>query len=400
MFPRGGQIINNEKDSKMDFSIPADVSKDVERFREFIKTHVKSELVGWNKNREIPRKFFHTLGDGGWYGMKVKSEDLTRGSALREALLAEEVAKVSPGVAVAILAHIDLGLSGLHLFGSKRLRKKLGVPAAQGKKLMCLGNTESIAGSDVAGIAMQAKKVDGGWLLNGTKSYVTNGAMADLGVITAVSDPEAPRSGRLSMFLVDLNNDGVRKKKLNKQVWIPSDLTRLQFTDVFVPDSHILGTQGKGLQQVLTVFTYSRVPIAALTLGTAVGAFELALDHANKRKVFGQKISDLQAKSFEFADFYAQIEAARLMLWKACWKVDIHEDFLQESSLAKYLAVEVAREVTMWAADIFGAASVVYEHPIHKFPMDAWAASLGEGTQDVQKLVIFRELMKRYHTGQ
>ncbi len=136
----------------MDFSIPADIPKDVERFREFIKTHVKSELTGWNKNREIPRKFFHALGDGGWYGMKVKSEDLTRGSALREALLAEEVAKVSPGVAVAILAHIDLGLSGLHLFGSKRLRKKLGVPAAQGKKLMCLGNTESIAGSDVAGI--------------------------------------------------------------------------------------------------------------------------------------------------------------------------------------------------------------------------------------------------------
>jgi alkylation response protein AidB-like acyl-CoA dehydrogenase len=382
----------------MDFSIPAEVSKDLILYRDMIKTHVKSQLTAWNKKREIPRDFFKTLGAGGWYGLRTQHEDLARGSVLREALMAEEVAKVSPGVAVAILAHIDLGLSGLFHFGSKQLRKKFGIPAVQGKSLMCLGNTENIAGSDVAGIAMQAKKIDDGWLLNGTKSYVTNGAIADLGVITAVSDPAAPRSGRLSMFLVDLNDDAVRRKKLNKQVWIPSDLTRLQFTDVFVPDNHLVGTQGKGLQQVLTVFTNSRVPIAAMTLGTAVGAFELALDHANKRKVFGQTISNFQAKSFEFADLYAKIEAARLVLWKACWKVDNGEDFRQESSLAKYLAVEVAREVTLWAADIFGAASVVYEHPIHKFPMDAWAASLGEGTQDVQKLIIFRELMKQYHT--
>jgi alkylation response protein AidB-like acyl-CoA dehydrogenase len=381
----------------MDFSLPAKVSKDLLQYREVIKTQVKSRLSAWNKNREIPRDLFQTLGAGGWYGLKASNGDLARGSVLREALLAEEISKTSPGVAVAVLAHIDLGLSGLYHFGSKYLRKKYGIPAVEGKTLMCLGNTENIAGSDVAGIAMQAKKIDGGWLLNGTKAYVTNGAIADFGVITAVSDPDAPRSGRLSMFLVDLNDDSVRRKKLNKQVWIPSDLTRLQFTDVIVPDNHRVGTRGQGLQQVLAVFTNSRVPIAAITLGTAVGAFELALDHASKRRVFGQKITELQAKSFEFADLYAKIEAARLMLWKACWKVDNGEDFRQESSLAKYLAVEVAREVGMWAADIFGAASVVYEHPIHKFPMDAWAASLGEGTQDVQKLIIFRELMKQFH---
>jgi alkylation response protein AidB-like acyl-CoA dehydrogenase len=380
----------------MDFSIPAELSKELERFQEFIKSHLKSELSVWNKTREIPRQFFQALGDGSWYGLESKNDDLTKGSALREALLAEAVAKVSPGVAVAILAHIDLGLSGVYLFGSKPIRKKFGIPAIEGKTIMCLGNTENIAGSDVAGIAMHAKRADGGWLLEGTKSYVTNGAIADVGVITAVTDPDAPRTGRLSMFLVDLGDDGVRRKKLNKQVWIPSDLTRLQFNNVFVPDDHLLGTRGRGLQQVLTVFTHSRVPIAALTLGTAAGAFELAVGHAKKRTIFGQKILNFQAKSFEVSDFYAKIEAARLMLWKACWKVDKGEDYRQASSLAKYLAVEAAREVTVWAADIFGAASVVYEHPIHKFPMDAWAASLGEGTQDVQKLVIFRELMKHF----
>jgi alkylation response protein AidB-like acyl-CoA dehydrogenase len=380
----------------MDFSIPHDLIEDLERFKKFIKTHIEPQLTTWNQKKEIPRQLFRALGESGWYGLQLRDNQLVTGSALREAMLAETVAKVSPGVAVAILAHIDLGLAGLYLFGSEHLQKEFGVPAVQGKSLMCLGNTESNAGSDVAGIAMTVKKVDDGWLLNGTKAYVTNGNIADWAIVNAISDPQASRNKRLSMFLVDLNDKGVSRKKLNKQVWIPSDLTRLQFKDVFIPGNHLVGKQGRGLQQVLTVFTCSRVPIAALTLGTALGAFELAWDHANKRKIFGQKISDYQAKSFEIANLYAKMEAARLMLWKACWKVDNGEDFRQESSLAKYLAVEVAREITVWAADIFGAAAVIYEHPIHKFPLDAWAASLGEGTQDVQKLVIFRELVKKY----
>lgn len=380
----------------MDFSIPHDLIEDLERFKKFIKTHIEPQLTTWNQKKEIPRQLFRALGESGWYGLQLRDNQLVTGSALREAMLAETVAKVSPGVAVAILAHIDLGLAGLYLFGSEHLQKEFGVPAVQGKSLMCLGNTESNAGSDVAGIAMTVKKVDDGWLLNGTKAYVTNGNIADWAIVTAISDPQASRNKRLSMFLVDLNDKGVSRKKLNKQVWIPSDLTRLQFKDVFIPGNHLVGKQGRGLQQVLTVFTCSRVPIAALTLGTALGAFELAWDHANKRKIFGQKISDYQAKSFEIANLYAKMEAARLMLWKACWKVDNGEDFRQESSLAKYLSVEVAREITVWAADIFGAAAVIYEHPIHKFPLDAWAASLGEGTQDVQKLVIFRELVKKY----
>jgi alkylation response protein AidB-like acyl-CoA dehydrogenase len=146
----------------------------------------------------------------------------------------------------------------------------------------------------------------------------------------------------------------------------------------------------------LAVFTNSRVPIAALTLGSAVGAFELAIKHMQKRKIFGENILGFQAKAFELSDFYAKLEAARLMIYKACWLIDQGEDFRQASSIAKYLSVEVAREVTLWAADIFGAASVIREHPIHKFPMDVWGSSLGEGTQDVQKLIIFRELMKAY----
>jgi alkylation response protein AidB-like acyl-CoA dehydrogenase len=378
----------------MDFSIPTGISNDLDRYRRFIQSDVTRELPAWYRDRAIPAKFFRSLGEGGWFGLATEKGRLVRRSALREAILAEELAKVSPGVAVAVLAHVDLGLMGLFRFGSAQLQERYGDPAVNGRTLMCLGNTENQAGSDVAGINMTAKKVDGGWILNGTKAYVTNGGIAGLGVITAVSDPEASRSGRLSMFLVNLNTDGIRRTRLRKQVWMPSDLTRLQFRNVFVPDDHLLGTRGRGLQQVLEVFTNSRVPIAALTLGTAVGAFERAFRHMHKRSVFGRRILDFQAKAFELADFYARIESVRLLLWKACWKIDAGEDFRQASSLAKYLAVEVARGVTIWAADIFGAASVIEDHPIHKYPLDAWAASLGEGTQDVQKLIIFRELMK------
>jgi len=198
------------------------------------------------------------------------------------------------------------------------------------------------------------------------------------------------------MFVVDLKSEGVERRKLNKQVWIPSDLTRVQFDRVFVPEDHLLGELGRGLQQVLTIFTYSRVAISTLSLATAMGAFEMAIEHAGRREVMGHKIIDFQAKAFEVADFYARMEAARSMIWRACWAMDQGKDFRLESSMAKYLSVAVAREVTAWAADLFGAASTILEHPIHKFPMDAWASSLGEGTQDVQKLIIFRELMKKY----
>ena len=197
------------------------------------------------------------------------------------------------------------------------------------------------------------------------------------------------------MFLVDLSAPGVSRRKLNKRVWIPSDLTRLTFNNVFVPEESLIGKQGRGLQQVLATFTQSRIPISGLTLGTAVGAFEAGLERARKREIFGRKIVEFQAKSFEIAELFTRIEAARLLTLKAAWNKDQGIDFRVEAAMAKYLTVEIAREVGVWAADLFGAASVMQDHPVHKFPMDAWASSLGEGTQDVLKLIIFREIMKR-----
>lgn len=384
----------------MDFSIPSTYIEDRDRFRSFLDKALIPHMSQWYRQGAVPRDFFLTLADGGWFDYEINDGVFQKRPALRCALLSEEMAAVSPGIALTALVHSELGIVSLWLFGSDALKKKYGQSAIEGKTLMCLGNSESGAGSDAAGIAMAATPVDGGWVLNGTKAYVTNGLISDLGAVTAVSDPKASRNRRISMFLVDLNDEGVKRTKLKKQVWMPSDLTRIQFTDVFVPEDHLLGIRGNGLQQVLKIFTYSRVSVAALTMGTAKGAFDMALEHGKRRRIFGSKILDFQAKAFEVADFYAKMEAARLMLWKACWKMDEETDFRLESSLAKYLAVEVARNITGWAADVFGAASVMPEHPIHKFPLDAWGSALGEGTQDVQKLVIFRELLKKMDTDQ
>lgn len=380
----------------MDFSISGELSHDRDRFTEFLNEHIAPNLSTWYQKGAIPRSFFGAMGKEGWLGFKMEDGLMEKMPALRGAMVSEQIATISPGVAVAVLAHVDLGLLGFWLFGPQKLKERYGYSAVGGETLICLGNTERGAGSDVANIAMEAKQVDGGWLLNGTKAYVTNGLLSDLAIITAVSDPQAMRNNRISMFLVDLRTKGIKRTKLNKRGWIPSDLTRIQLTDVFVLEDHLLGQRGRGVQQVLTIFTNSRVTITALVLGTAMGAFEMALGHARNREIFGKKIVEFQAKAFEMADFYARIEAVRLMLWKACWASDEGRDFRLESSMAKYLAVGIAREVATWAADLHGAASIIFEHPIHKFPMDAWASSLGEGTQDVQKLIIFRELMKRY----
>lgn len=379
----------------MDFTVPDKLSQEAGRFEGFLQEQFISKVSAWYKEGTIPRSFFKAMGQEGWFGFGLQEGRLVKESASRAAMVMEKLAAISPGVAVAALAHADLGLTGLWLFGSKRLWNAHAKAVLQGETLMCLGHTERQAGSDAANMVTKAEKTDGGWLLNGTKAYVTNGYLADLAIITAASDPKAPKAKRLSMFLVDLACQGISRKKLNKQVWIPSDLTRIELTNVFVPEDHLLGEHGQGLQQVLTIFTHSRVPISALTIGTAQGAFDMALDHAGKREIFGEKLSDLQAKQFEIADLFARIEASRVMVWKACWAMDQGKDFRLDASLAKYLSVMIARDVAIWAADLFGAASVILEHPIHKFPMDAWASSLGEGTQDVQKLVIFRELMKR-----
>ena len=378
----------------MQDDLPADLKKEMDSFDGFLAEILQPNIKAWEKENRVPPEFFQQMGAGGWFGFGWDGNRMLRKPGLRETLILERLAQISPGVAVTVLIASDLGMTALEKFGSERLQQLYAAAAVRGETLICIGNSENLAGSDAAGIAMTADQVDGGWRLSGAKAYVTNGLISDLMVVTAVSNPDAERSQRMSMFLVDLSAKGISRRRLNKKVWIPSDLTRIDLKNVFVPDDHLLGKRGHGLQQVLSIFTHSRIPIAGLALGTAAGAFDLALERTRKRKIFGRSIADFQSKAFEAADLFARLEAARQVVYRAATVMDSGADFRLEASLAKYLAVDIAQKVGPWAADIFGAVSVVAEHPIHKFPMDAWAVSLAEGTQDVQKLVIFRELLK------
>ena len=213
----------------MEFSIPAEVSRDLDDFESFLDTHLAPQLAKWYQDEALPREFFQEMGREGWLGYSQDNGSVQEDSAFRQAILFEHLAKISPGVAVAILVQISLGMAPIFLFGSEKQKQHYLPAAIRGETLVCLGNTEHRAGSDVASIAMLAQKVEGGWLLDGTKAYVTNGAISDYALITAVTDPKAIRNRRLSMFVVDLSSDGVTRKKLNKRVWIPSDLTRLKF---------------------------------------------------------------------------------------------------------------------------------------------------------------------------
>jgi len=378
----------------MDFSLPDQYKTEVKRFNEFLKNDVRPKLNGWTESGVIPNAFFQELGRNNWLGFTNEDGQWTAQSVLLQSLLMEEIAKMSPGLAIAVLVQISLGLKGLHLFGTTEQKQQLLGASASGETLLCVGNTENLAGSDVAGISTSAEKESGGWRLTGAKAFVTNGNIADYCLVTAITDPDAQRTRRLSLFLVDLSSPGISRHKLNKGVWYPSDLTRIQLDNVWVPDENLMGTQGKGLSHILEIFMNSRVTISALALGTAVGAFNMGVERAKKRTVFGNRVIEFQAKSFEAADLYSKMEAARLMLYRACWLKDQGvRDVKLEASMAKYLTVEVAKQTSMWAADLFGAVSVVADHPVHKFPLDAWAVALGEGTQDVQKLVISREIL-------
>ena len=212
----------------MNFQIPEKEKSALARFELFLQKNLKPHVNSWRRAGAVPRDFFNVLGEGGWFGFQMNGDRLEKDSPLRSALLMERMAALSPGVAITHLVQVDLGMTGLWLYGSDRLQNLYGGTACSGHTLICLGNTERHAGSDAAAISMTAEPVDGGWRLNGAKSYVTNGHISDLAVVTAVTDPGAPRNRRISMFLVDLTGTGVSRQKLKKPVWAPSDLTRIR----------------------------------------------------------------------------------------------------------------------------------------------------------------------------
>lgn len=366
--------------------------------QQFIEKEIKPHMAGWYRDDEIPRQFFAKMAEEGFLGYLETEGQWMEAPMLDQVLVTQALAEVSPGIAVGVMAHAGLVLYALYRFGNEEQQVRYFLPGVKGQKISAFANTEPIAGSDVANIGLQARPVSGGYLLNGTKMFITNGTISDFLVVSAVTDPQAPRKQEgISLFVVD--GQGLRRQKIRKRVWSPSDLGTLFFENFFVPQEGLIGELNGGFKLIMRTFSSSRVGLAALTVGTAVGAYKLAFQRANVRQAFGRKLIEHEAKAFQFADMMTRLEAARLLTLRAAWLKDIGQDYVLAASMAKLFACQESREITHFAAEVFGASGVMEDNSVSRFPLDAWAAALGEGTNDIQKLIISRELKKRFEVA-
>ena len=306
----------------------------------------------------------------------------------------EELARVDGSVGLIVAAHNSLCTNHIYKFGTDEQRRKYVVPLAQGKKLGCWSMTEPGSGSDAGGMRTVAVRQAGRWILNGAKTFVTNGHYADVCVAIAVTD-KAKGSNGISAFILEKGNPGFRPgKKENKLGMRASDTSEVVLSECFVPGANLLGAEGRGFVNSLQVLDGGRISIAALALGMARGACEAAAEYAKQRKQFGKTISEFQAIQFKLADMATEIEAARWLVYHAAWLADQQSPrFTKESSMAKLYASEVGVRVANDAVQIFGGYGFIKDYPAEKFYRDSKLCTIGEGTSEIQRMVIAREIL-------
>jgi short-chain 2-methylacyl-CoA dehydrogenase len=309
------------------------------------------------------------------------------------ALAVMELARADASVAITLAAHVSLGASPFYLFGTEAQKQQYLVPLARGEKLWGFGLTEPNAGSDAGATQTRAELRDGRWTINGTKAFITNSGTDITGgtTITAVTGTGARGRSEISNLIVPQDTPGfTRSKTYRKMGWRASDTRELSFADAAVPEENLLGTRGEGLKQFLTILDAGRISVAALSVGLAMGAFDEAFKYAQERRQFGQAISKFQAIQFKLADMKMEIEHAQLMILKAAWEKDEGRDFALSASLAKLYSGELSRRVVNEAVQIHGGYGFMDEYPVSRMYRDQKINEIGEGTNEVQRLVIAR----------
>lgn len=355
----------------------------------------------WDEASQFPKEIIPQLGQMGLLGVIFPEKYGGAGLGYLEySIVIEELSRVDGSVGLIVAAHNSLCSNHICKFGTESQKQKYLAPLAQGKKLGCWSLTEPGAGSDAGGTRTVAVKQDGGWVLNGSKTFTTNGHYADVCVGMAVTDAGKKQHG-ISAFIVEKGTPGFRPgKKENKLGMRASDTSEVIFSDCRVPGDNLLGAEGEGFINSLQVLDGGRISIAALALGMAQGAYEAAVKYAKQRKQFGRAISEFQAIQFKLADMATEIEAARLLVWEAAYLADrsLRDKnsgirFTRESSMAKLFAAEVAVRVANEAVQIFGGYGFVKDYPAEKYYRDAKLCTIGEGTSEIQRLVIARQLL-------
>ncbi len=379
-------------------AISFELSAEQETLREAIRAFVESEIqpvaLQYDESQEFPKEIFRQLGDLGYLGIVIPPEYGGAGLGYIEyAVVVEEVARGCPAIALGVAAHNGLCTSHIFRFGSEDIRQKYIPRLASGSTLGAWGLTEPNAGSDASGTQTKAVKDGDTWILNGAKNFITHGNVGDICVVMAVTNPVAGKAG-ISAFAIDKSMSGFYgSKKENKLGMRCSDTASLTFDNVVVPHSHLLGEEGEGFKQALQILDGGRISIAALSVGLAQGAFEAALAYATERKQFGKRLADMQAIQFKLARMSMEIDAARMLTYRAAWLRDQGMPFAREASQAKLYASEVAVRTAEDAIQIHGGYGYVKEYPVEKYWRDSKLLTIGEGTSEIQKMVIARSLL-------
>ena len=358
---------------------------------------MKPHVLEWDETQHFPLDVFKKLGQLGVLGA-VFPEDLGGSgySYVDYSIIMEEIARVDPSIALSVAAHISLCTNHIYTAGNEAQKKKYIPKLASGEWIGCWSLTEPEAGSDAGGTRTMAVRDGDHWVLNGSKTFTTNAHVADICVVMAVTD-RASSSHGISAFIIENGTPGVRAgKKENKMGMRCSPTGELIFTDCRIPVDQMCGKQGEGFVDSLRMLDGGRISIAALGVGTAQGAYEAALGYSKHRKQFGRFISEFQAIQHKLADMATDIEASRLLTLRAAWMKDSGQSVNKESAMAKLFSSETAVRVTNEAVQIHGGYGFLKDYPVEKFFRDAKLCTIGEGTSEIQRLVIARQLLKSH----
>ncbi len=378
----------------MDFDLSEEQQLLRKTVREFAEEQLAPHSREWDEKQEFPREVFARLGALGLMGVCWPVEyGGAAMSTLDWAIVMEELARVDAGVALSLAAHHSLCSGHIHLAGSEAQKKKHLVPLAKGEKIGCWGLTESSAGSDAGGTKTTAVRDGAHYVLNGSKTFITNGRLADTAVVMAVTDKSRGKKG-ISAFIVERGTKGFRSGKKEDKLGVrSSDTSELVFEDCRVPVENLLGQEGMGFIDTLRILDRGRIGIGAFSVGIAQASLEASMRYARERKQFGHMIADFQAIQFKIAEMATKVAASRLLVHRAATLRDDGREHTAESSMAKLFAGEAAVEVAMEAIQIHGGYGYVKDYPVERYMRDSKIGTIGEGTSEVQKLVIARELL-------
>jgi len=365
--------------------------------REFAEQEITPKMLDYDEKKEFPQHLVSRMGELGILGIIYPEEYSGAGMGYIEyALIVEEISAADPSIGLTVAAHNSLGTNHIFMFGNEEQRQRCVPHLTTGKSLAAWALTEPGGGSDAFGLKTTARKVDGGWILNGSKTFITNPNYADYCVVMARTNPDAGKAG-ISAFILEKDMEGYRVgQPMNKLGMRASDTAELFFEDCFVPDKNLLGAEGQGYFNSLGILDGGRISIAAMCVGIARGAFDEAVRYAQERSAFGRKIHNYQAIKMKLADMATEIDAARLLVMRAASMKDTGKVVNLESGMAKLYASEMALRVVDEALQIHGGYGYMKEYPVEKFYRDAKLGTIGEGTSEILRMVIARDLIRKY----